>query len=47
MTDLYYDNPTDLTIQQINTIKYGIEWFDDKKNKETYDKEKKVIAGLK
>jgi hypothetical protein len=45
--DLLYDNPTDLTIQQINTIKYGIEWFDDEKNKETYDKEKNIITGLK
>lgn len=45
--DLLYDNPTDLTIQQINTIKYGIEWFDDEENRQTYEAEKSVITGLK
>ena len=45
--DLLYDNPTDLTIQQINTIKYGIEWFDNEANKQTYEAEKSVITGLK
>lgn len=42
-TDLKYENPQDLGIQKIHEIIYGIDWWEEKANKEKYLEEQKKI----
>ena len=45
--ELTYIDPRNLGVQKMHEIIYGIEWFDNEKNKQTYEAEKSVITGLK
>jgi hypothetical protein len=47
MTDLDYNNPKDLGIKKIHELLFGIEWFENEKNKETYKKEVRKIVNAK
>jgi hypothetical protein len=44
--NLNYDNPQNLGIKKIHELIYGIDWWEDSKNKETYLTEQKKIQEI-
>jgi hypothetical protein len=38
---------SDVTVWAINTQTFGIEWWNNKENRETYDKEMKQLKEIK